>query len=204
MFFKLLYDSCLYCVNHIKILSKIKTMSSIVDECFNFEINIWLYVYIGPTQYDLGNCLASVAIQDYNLLNILLIDDNTNEKEKQIIEQYKLKFNKFKTVKIVTNEISIGYSKCKLNAFEIISGSAQPNDIFTELYTYSKYCSTMSLKYIIYENMLNKSWFLYGNYIGEKELRLEGTRNDDSIETSFYYSCSASQFLIAFQYQQHY
>lgn len=55
-------------------------------------------------------CIESVINQSYNDLEIIIIDDNSNDKSSEIVKRY---LNKYDNIKYIKNEVRLGASQCR-------------------------------------------------------------------------------------------
>lgn len=169
-------------------------MSSIDEDCFDFQINIWTYLYINNDTIDLVPCIDSFISQTHKYKNLVIIDDGSSDETKSVLSRYKFKFKKLTSLKIIRNETILGEVSSKLIAIEYISKNALPNDIYNEITNTAYYSSQLSLKFIVLETMTNKAWVSYGCY-NSTGLELPLTKEVGPLSEDGYY-CWCSVFLL--------
>jgi hypothetical protein len=138
-------------------------MSSIDSDCFDFQIHIWLYVYVTDDPDVLKQQLDSVLGQKYDHLTVLLSKNDCDNNSANIIDEFAHRFKR--KIVFIENANSVGYYQNMKKAIEHMREAARANDIFMEVGPSCTYHTNYSLKHIILNILMNKTWLLYGNYI---------------------------------------
>jgi len=128
---------------------------------FNFDINVWVFVNVFNNEKELDACFDSILKQTYKLLNILVIDDCSNDSSLSIIDKWATE-----SFVLEKNEQTVGPAVCKLRAFEYVKKHASANDILIELAADGVFLKESAIEDLVISSVWNKAWFVYGPVFG--------------------------------------
>lgn len=137
-----------------------------VFDSFSVDFKIWIFIPVYNFSRFLNQCFESIKNQTYKNINILVIDDCSDDSSLTIINSWA---NRFQSFELIANTSNMGPGYTKWQAIQHVVKKSDKCDIFTILDGDDKYSTKYALEIIVDAYLTQKCWMTYGSSTSQSE-----------------------------------